>query len=438
MVQIRDMGGPHGAPMFRFLARFFALDFAIMSLAAFAATSSANAQGVDNTAATDRPAVHVAGPRTGRYAHLTRDIEAGVRAALRHLGVPVANGDAVILTDACGASRQMTKEPAVPVVWPSSKLPAGEVADIEIASDIRDTAVIIGHPCARTALAAAKAYSLRNQLFIAPVTRHSALTDDARHTTVLRLTGRDDGQGTFAGRYLARNFSARDVVAVHDPTRVARRLVSQLVTAWPLLPSRKDAIVDAFANVPRDMPTVIKFTASKASYADLIEKIRLAAPKAVYIAAFPMEAQIIVKDLAAAGLNVQIFGPDTLAVDPARNANAVAHSPSPHLATVKVSLPVDALRLPAGAGLIARLRKENLEPSDAMLRAYAAVELWWAARNVAQTHAGRDLSDAIKSRTTQTSLGPMSFDSNGDLQQPSYAFFEIGEDSYRPLSDVAP
>lgn len=438
MVQRRDMGGPRGAPMFRFLTRFFAFFFAIVSLAAFAGTSSANPQDVNNASENDRPAVHVAGPRTGRFAHLTQDIEAGVRAALRHLGVPVANGDAIILTDACGASRPMTKEPAVPAVWPSSKLPTGEVSDIEIASDIRDTALIIGHPCARTALAAAKAYSLRNQLFIAPITRHPALTDDVSHTTVLRLTGRDDGQGTFAGRYLARNFSARDVVAVHDPTRVARRLISQLITAWPLLPARKDGKVDAFANVPRDTPTVIKFSASKASYTDLVEKIRLAAPKAVYIAAFPMEAQIIVKDLAAAGLNVQIFGPDTLAVDPARNTNAATHSPSPHLATVKVSLPVDALRLPAAAGLVARLRKENLEPSDAMLRAYAAVELWWSARNLAQTHAGRDLSDAIKSRTTQTSLGPMSFDSNGDLEQPSYAFFEISEDSYRPLSDIAP
>ncbi len=391
----------------------------------------------DNAQSGIRTKILIAGPTKGSYASRPRDIEAGVRVALRDLGVAPGESDIEVLGDKCGRSRMTQAEPVVPATNPADKIRLGNKPDIVLGVGIIGPTIVIGHPCARAALAAAKTYARLDQLFLAPVTRHPALTDGEMHRTTLRLTGRDEIQGRFAGRYLAKHFSARDVFIVHDRTAFARRLVGQVETAWPLLPQRKAATTDELAGVARDMPTVLKFVASKASYPDIVAKIKEAQPKALYLAAFPPEARIIVDELAVAGVDLQIFGPDVLAVPPmglARTDNPDAVLQSPYV-KIRISLPTNATTFVAAASAVARLKREGLKPTDAMLRGYAAVEVWWAARRRAISTSGADLAAAAKAIVTDSVIGPLSFDSNGDLEMPSYAFHRYGKNGYVPENE---
>ncbi len=433
------LGGPLWSPIVVSVStrmafyRFTYLMLVVWVMLAFIKPSQAEP---DNVTAGLRTKILVAGPTEGIYAHLTRDLEVGVRLALRDLGVGDKETDIEILPDKCGVSRITDPDPVVPARTPAEKIKLGGRADIVMAIQTTDPIVVIGHPCARAAIAGAKTYAHLDQLFLAPLSRHPALTGDEAHRTTLRLTGRDDQQGRFAGQYFSRNFSARDVVVVHDRTAFARRLAQQIENAWPLLPERKDAAVNELADVAPDRPTVLKFVASKASYPDLVAKIRDAQPKALYLAAFPAEAEIIVDELSAAGVEVAIFGPDVLAVVPSEPSNLTYGDVSlkSAFAKVLVSLPPDARTLPAAAQFVERLRWDDVKVTDALLRGYAAVEIWWAVRRDTQSTSGAALAAAAKTRVVNSAIGALLFDSNGDLDLPSYAFHSLGKNGYEPIA----
>ncbi len=384
------------------------------------------------------PVVHIAGPRTGPFSDRTKDIEVGVRAALQDLGGDTFTAGVQVLEDRCG-DMIVTPEPKKSATPKAKKTVAKDKANgvsgnepdvIEPALETGTTFVVIGHPCARTALAAAKTYATRNHLFLAPVTRHPMLTDTPEHTTVVRLTGRDDQQGKFAGAYLARHFSARDVVVVHDRTKFGKALAADITQAWPLLPEQKLAPAGQVDDVPRDRPHVLTLVSSKTSYADLITKIKELMPKALYLAVFPAEAHIVMRELAAVGFTAELFGPDVLAIAPVTGGQ----TDDPRLAKIKVSLPADLSNMKVAQNLVERLGRENGSVTDAMIRAYLAVEVWWINRARAKSENGSDLLEAISQEPTMTSIGPIAFDTAGDPDLPSYLFYERGRRGYVPAS----
>lgn len=159
--------------------------------------------------------------------------------------------------------------------------------------------LVVGHPCEKAALAAASAYAANGILFIAPATRHPALTDKRAGKTIFRLAGREDRQGEAAGHWLADEAKSGRVAIVQDRTAYARGLTAG---ATAVLKARGIAT-----------PAIFPIVASEKSYAPVIAGIAAGNIEAVYFAGYPAEALIILEGLKKAGLQPKFLGCDALA-----------------------------------------------------------------------------------------------------------------------------
>ena len=158
--------------------------------------------------------IGVAGPAEGPGAVTTRDISRAVKTEADRLNrnggvlgerIEVAEAD-----DGCA---------------PSS---AEAAARKLIASG---ATLILGHPCASAAIAAAKVYAQAGTIFMATATRHAAFTNPRAGPTIFRLSGRDDRQGASAGSYLGRTFPGKPIAIVRDQSRYGEQIAQSAATA---------------------------------------------------------------------------------------------------------------------------------------------------------------------------------------------------------------
>lgn len=158
--------------------------------------------------------------------------------------------------------------------------------------------LVLGHPCPKAALAAAKVYGTAGVTFIATWTRHPGLTAKRAGPSIFRLSGRDDAQGLDAVRYLSAAHGGKPVAIVHDRTLYAKTIAGQTAAA---LMEKKIEIITA---------TIV---AGDKEYGKLIAKIKDAG--AVFFAGFPLEAGFIVKELRASGSNVPLLASESVGTD---------------------------------------------------------------------------------------------------------------------------
>lgn len=242
----------------------------------------------------DLPAVRIAvvGPAQGPQAQttealaggasetakwLTKLSESGVR--MRGLGPRTlpAPYEVTIKDDGCDAAK-------------------AEVVAKQIVTNNFD--LVLGHPCPKAALAAAKIYGAAGVTFIATETRHPDLTGTRAGPSILRLSGRDDAQGLDAARYLSAAHAGKPVAIVHDRTLYAKTIAEQASAA---LKERKIETVTA---------TIV---AGDKEYGKLIAKIKDAGT--VFFAGFPLEAGFILKELRAAGSNAPFLASESVGTE---------------------------------------------------------------------------------------------------------------------------
>jgi branched-chain amino acid transport system substrate-binding protein len=337
--------------------------------------------------------VGVAGPAQGPRAAIADDIARGAKEAAKRinadggvLGEPIR---IVEVDDGCATAQ------------------AEQAARTLVA---RGVALVVGHPCASAAIAAAPIYAQAGVVFIA-TTRHPALTESRAGPMIFRLAGRDDRQGTFAGDYLARAFPAKPLAVVGDGSRVARTL-SRDARAALKQAGHNDVLATSIVGGQKD-------------YTALIGKLKAAQVAAVFFTGFPIEGGLLLMQMRAAGLDAVFLGSDVLAnaqlAETAGADTAGARALLPHDAALSVS---EATR---------RDRFASRRPTGPAVSAYAAVQAWRAATATAQSRAAPAVSEALQQGTFETVEGPVSFDDKGDARVPSYDIVQWKDDAWRPL-----
>ena len=326
--------------------------------------------------------IGIAGPADGPGAATTRDI---VRAAKvvsdrlnRNGGVLGERIEVVEADDGCA--------PAV----------AEAAARKLIASG---AALVLGHPCASAAIAAAKLYAQSGTIFMATATRYAALTNPRAGPTIFRLAGRDDRQGATAGGFLARTFAGKPVAIVRDQSRYAEDIARTAAAALKGAGSTK-VVTATIAGAQKD-------------FASIITELAAAHTEAVLFAGFPIEGGLLLRQMRAAGLATLFIGSDALATDEfaATAGNTVGGA--------GVLLPSQpGQRATAADEVAATFPGET--PTSAFLAAYAAVEAWHAAADAARSTVPAAVAPALQSGSFDTVIGTVSFDANGDAAIESY------------------
>lgn len=302
-------------------------------------------------------------PSGAQHLAVAEDIRAGARQALASLADTVPSlAASIVLREVeagCGRSEAIAAARSIAATSP---------------------ALVVGHPCAQGAVAAAPIYAQSAVLLMAIAVRHPALSQAGHAPYVYRVAGRDDRQGGEAGDHLARTVAGGGATIVHDRTAGARMLA--------------EAAAHAFERSTGRAPAVIGIVTGGKEYGEVIRQVTSTDTGAVLFTGYPVEGSIVLRGLRGAGWRGRFLLVDAMATNEFIDLAGAD-----------------------GEGAVALAPGEALSPRAA---AAAAIEAWGL------VVAGLESQDkgAIRSRLTAgvetRAGGRIAFDELGDLARPSY------------------
>ena len=349
-------------------------------------------------AAASEIVVTVAGPSSGPHSDRTAQMLVGARRAAADInatggikGVSIAIEAA---DDGCAA------EPA-------------KAAAIAISA--RKPDLIIGHPCAAAANAAAKIYNGQQTLFIATGSRHGSFQRSESGATIFRLSGRDSAQGGEAARYLAERFPGGAIAVVHDRTSASIHLADSAIAELKKR-GAPEPITATVIGGDKDFPV-------------LTAKIKSAA--AIFYAGYPLEAGMLYAQLRKAGSIAAFLMSDSSGTDEFTDTFGARGQ------GVLVMRPRFGLQRNRDTGKAASSSVETeITNADSTLAA-AAIAAYAAAANRADALNPASVARELAARSYETASGTVAFDKKGEALRPSYDVYRWTGSTWEG-ADIAP
>src|SRR5947199_606347 len=131
-----------------------------------------------------------------------------------------------------------------------------------------------------------------------------ACTEEAAkkgRNNVFRACGRDDAQGSVAGKYLADQYKGKRVAIVHDKTAYGKGIADETKKAMNA------------AGLNETMYEAI--TAGDKDFSALISKMKQANIDAIYFGGYQTEAGLIVRQARDQGVQARLIGADALVTE---------------------------------------------------------------------------------------------------------------------------
>ena len=344
--------------------------------------ASANAQIVIGTA----------GPMTGQYASF---------------GEQMANGADFAVSDINAAGG---------VLGEALELFVGDDAcdprqAVSVANDAVAEGVIFmaGHFCSGSSIPASQVYTEEGILQISPASTNPALTDEGGDN-VFRVCGRDDQQGGIAAQFLADNFADANIAIVHDRTAYGKGLA--------------DATLAELNNLGVTEALYQAYTPGESDYSALITRLNAENVDVLYVGGYHTEAGLMVRQMREQGMETQLISGDALVTDEfwaitgdAGEGTMMTFGPDPR-------------NFEAAGDLVERFRAEGIEPEGYTLYTYAAIQVFAQAAEEAGTTDLDAVIEAIRAGSFETVIGTLTFDDNGDIEQPAYVWYEWSGGTY--------
>jgi branched-chain amino acid transport system substrate-binding protein len=340
--------------------------------------------------------IAVAAPLTGAFQALGAEMKNGAAAAVADInatgGVLGEKLNLVTVDDACDAR--------------TAVIVAGQVvAD--------HAAFVAGHLCSGASIAAAAIYAGAHVIQISPGATAAAYTDERAGPGTFRLSGRDDGQGSVAGAFLARTFAGKRVAFIDDKSAYGHGLATNALAAFEAA-GQKATLAQSY-------------DAGARTYDALATTLEAANVDAVFIGGAATDAGQITRALRDKAPAAAVVGGDTLASEDFFKAAGDASD-----GVIMTALP-DPRSYPDNAGLVGNFRLRQIEPAGYTLYAYAAFQVWAQAAIAAGATDYDKVSAALSSGTFKTALGSVKFDSKGDASAPGFLLYVWKGGDYQPL-----
>ncbi|MBD0416616.1 branched-chain amino acid ABC transporter substrate-binding protein [Oryzicola mucosus] len=326
--------------------------------------------------------VGIVAPLSGPMQILGRQVETGGRLAASALKLNV-----VVADDAC------TEE--------------GGKAAAEALISAKVTAVV-GFLCNEAAIAALPLLKDAGIPAITLGVRANGLTDTREKTDwpVYRLGPRADSERDAVGTLMTRLWRDELFAIVDDGTIYGRELAESFRAAAEQA-GLKAVMVDTFRPAMENQ-------------VGLVGRLRRSGATHVFVGGDADDIAIMARDAKGMGASMTFAGGETLRMP----TGTAAIAPG----TIMIGLPDLAEAAPASVAR--RFRTADIIPEGYMLPAYAGVEI------VAQ--AGKSSADALKTlgtETFETAVGPIRFDTKGDLADNPFRTFRFDGSTFIPLED---
>ena len=330
--------------------------------------------------------VGVAGPMSGGEASFGRQLKNGAEQAIADLnaagGVLGKQLKLEIGDDACDPKQARS----VGEKFAGMKLP-----------------FVAGHYCSSSSIPASEAYAEGGVLQMTPASTNPTFTERNLWNT-FRVCGRDDQQGSVAGKYIATNYKGKKVAIIHDKTTYGKGLADETRKALQRAGGR-ETLYEAYNKGDKD------FNA-------LVSKLKLNRIDIVYVGGYHQEAGLILRQMRDQGLKTVLMAGDALA------DKEFASITGPNAEGVLFTFGPDPRKKPTAAAIVAKFKAKNVDPEGYTLYTYAAFQVWSQAAAKAGTTDAKKVAATIKAGKWDTVLGPIAYDKKGDITVVDYVVYQ--------------
>jgi branched-chain amino acid transport system substrate-binding protein len=346
-----------------------------------------------STSASAEILIATVGPMKGQYAALGEQLRRGTQQAITDMNaLGGVNGEQLALDaedDNC--------DPKLAI----------EVANQLVAKGVK---LVAGHYCSGSSIAAAKIYEAAGIIMISPSSTSPKLTENGGWN-VNRVCGRDDAQGAFAGRTIAKAYVGKSIAIIDDGSVAGAGLAQMFKTAL---------------NAGGVTETVREtYKPGLNDYGELVQKILSADVEVVYVGGYAGEAGTIIRQLRELASNAVIVGGDALLVDQFWSTAGTAGEGS------LVTFASDPQKLDSAKTVIAEFQASGYNPEGYTLHAYAAVQAFAQAAAATKSLDGKILSQWLRAgNNLDTVLGTLSLDAKGDVKDATYAWYKWSAGKY--------
>jgi branched-chain amino acid transport system substrate-binding protein len=273
---------------------------------------------------------------------------------------------------------------------------------------------VVGHFCSHSSIAASKIYEEAGILQIAPGSASARLTEEGG-PNVFRVCGRDDRQGSKVGDYLAEHWADKQIAIVDDGT------------TWGA------GVADGVRRRLRELGVRVAmddtFAPGAPEYSELVAKMQAAGIDVFFPGGLHHDTGLIFRQARDRGYDLRLVS---------SSSSATGDFPmiaGPGLEGTVMAAATDARDTPQAAEVVAQFRALGYEPLGYTLYAYAAVQVWAQAVEVARALDLGAVTDAMHSRQFDTVLGRIGFDAKGDVRgfDPWQWYVWQADGTYAPL-----
>ena len=321
--------------------------------------------------------IGLAAPLSGHYAWAGEQTRAGAEAAVQDLndrgGVLGEAMVAVVVDDFCDPEQGMA----------AAKKLVGDGVPF-----------VVGHQCSGAAIPASEIYEEAGVILISPKATNPRLTDRGhRHT--FRTCGRDDWQGKMIGDHIGEKWPGADIAIVHDGQKYGQGVAEEVKRRLEEL-GIKPALFEQVKPGQMD-------------FAQLLSAMETRGIDVAFYGGYPNEAGLIIRQAKERVPELAFIVPDGVAYE---DFWLVAGDAAEGTRMTNL---MNATRLPAAADVVADLTAAGIDPAGSTLYAYAAVQAWAQAVEVARTTDAARISQVLRAQRFSTVLGDIGFDENGDV-----------------------
>ncbi len=340
--------------------------------------------------------VAVIGPMTGQFAAFGGQLKNGAEMAVADLnaagGVNGKKLTLVIEDDACDPKQ---------AVAGANKLAAQKVR------------LVAGHFCSGSSIPASRVYAEEGIVQISPASTHPRYTDSRPGPNVFRVIGRDDQQGSVAGKYIATHFRGRRVAILHDKSNYGKGLADDTQKSMNAA-GLKEVNYDTYSGGEKD-------------FRALVSKLKAANVDVIFLGGYHTEAGLIVRQMREQGMKTTPIGGDALVTQDYWQITGQAGS-----GTLMTFSP-DPRKNPAAKDVVARFKAKNIDPEGYVLYTYAAIQAWAQAATTVKSEDTKAVSAELAKGKFKTVIGDFSFDKKGDPDLPPYTVYEWKNGTYAQL-----
>ncbi|MCW2480830.1 branched-chain amino acid ABC transporter substrate-binding protein [Candidatus Symbiopectobacterium sp. NZEC135] len=262
---------------------------------------------------------------------------------------------------------------------------------------------VIGHLCSSSTQPASDIYEDEGVLMITPAATAPDLTTRG-YKLVLRTTGLDSDQGPTAANYIVNTIKPQRIAVVHDKQQYGEGLARSV----------QDSLKKAGANV-------VLFegvTAGDKDFSTLVARLKKENVDFVYFGGYYPEMGQILRQARQAGLTTKFMGPEGVGNSSLSNIAGAASE------GMLVTLPKRYDQVPANQPIVDSLKAKKLDPTGPFVwTTYAALQSLTTAMARSGTEPEAIAKD-LKANTVETVMGPLSWDTKGDLKGFEFGVFE--------------